>query len=92
MTLALAARAPGNSNFEVAPATGHSRVTSGSASPSTSGMRLSGVHVNHVKNIHDLGLLGPDTTYIHCTDSTDEELDLIAESGGSASIARMSRC
>ena len=50
-------------------------------------MRLSGVHVNHVKNMHELGLLGPDTTYIHCTDSTDEELDLIAESGGSASIA-----
>ena len=35
----------------------------------------------------DLGLLGPDTTYIHCTDSTDEELDLIAETGGTASIA-----
>jgi cytosine/adenosine deaminase-related metal-dependent hydrolase len=40
-----------------------------------------------VKNIDELGLLGPDTTYIHCTDSTDEELDLIAESGGTASIA-----
>ena len=35
----------------------------------------------------DLGLLGPDTTYIHCTDSTDEELDLIASTGGSASVA-----
>ena len=35
----------------------------------------------------DLGLLGPDTTYIHCTDSTDEELDLIASTGGTASIA-----
>jgi cytosine/adenosine deaminase-related metal-dependent hydrolase len=31
--------------------------------------------------------MGPDTTYIHCTDSTDEELDLIAQSGGSASVA-----
>ena len=50
-------------------------------------MRLTGVHVTHVKNISDLGLLGPDTTYIHCTDSTDEELDLIAESGGTASVA-----
>jgi 5-methylthioadenosine/S-adenosylhomocysteine deaminase len=37
--------------------------------------------------MHDLGLLGPDTTYIHCTDSTDEELDLIAETGGTASVA-----
>jgi 5-methylthioadenosine/S-adenosylhomocysteine deaminase len=32
-------------------------------------------------------LLGPDTTYIHCTDSTDEELDLIKETGGTASVA-----
>jgi 5-methylthioadenosine/S-adenosylhomocysteine deaminase len=45
------------------------------------------VHVHHVKNMHDLGLLGPDTTYIHMTDSTDEELDLIAETGGTACVA-----
>src|SRR5205823_14466961 len=51
------------------------------------GMRLTNVHVNHVKNIHDLGLMGDDTTYIHCTDSTDEELDLIKETGGTASVA-----
>jgi cytosine/adenosine deaminase-related metal-dependent hydrolase len=50
-------------------------------------MRLHEVHVNHVKNMDDLGLLGSDTTYIHCTDSTDEELDLIAETGGTASVA-----
>jgi cytosine/adenosine deaminase-related metal-dependent hydrolase len=43
--------------------------------------------VNHVKNINDLGLMGDDTTYIHCTDSTDEELDLIKETGGTASVA-----
>ena len=51
------------------------------------GMRLTGVHVNHVLSLHQLGLMGPDTTYIHCTDSTDEELDLIASTGGSASVA-----
>jgi len=50
-------------------------------------MRLTDIHVHHVKNIHDLGLMGPDTTYIHCTDSTDEELDLIKETGGTASVA-----
>jgi cytosine/adenosine deaminase-related metal-dependent hydrolase len=50
-------------------------------------MRLTSIHVNHVKNIHDLGLMGDDTTYIHCTDSTDEELDLIKETGGTASVA-----
>ena len=37
--------------------------------------------------LDQLGLMGPDTTYIHCTDSTDQELDLIASTGGSASVA-----
>jgi 5-methylthioadenosine/S-adenosylhomocysteine deaminase len=87
VTLALAARAPGNSNFEVAAHDWALARDLGIRISVHVGMRLSGVHVNHVKNISDLGLLGPDTTYIHCTDSTDEELDLIAESGGTASVA-----
>jgi 5-methylthioadenosine/S-adenosylhomocysteine deaminase len=45
------------------------------------------VHVHHVQTLGELGLMGPDTTYIHCTDSTEEELDLIASSGGSTSVA-----
>jgi cytosine/adenosine deaminase-related metal-dependent hydrolase len=87
ITLALAARAPGNSNFEVAK---HDWELARDLAIRISvhvGMRLTDVHVHHVKNLHDLGLLGPDTTYIHCTDSTDEELDLIAETGGTASVA-----
>jgi cytosine/adenosine deaminase-related metal-dependent hydrolase len=32
-------------------------------------------------------MLGPDVTYVHCNCLSDHELDLIAESGGSASIA-----
>ena len=87
VTLALAARAPGNSNFEVAAHDWALARELGIRITVHVGMRLTGVHVNHVKNISDLGLLGPDTTYIHCTDSTDEELDLIAESGGTASVA-----
>jgi cytosine/adenosine deaminase-related metal-dependent hydrolase len=50
-------------------------------------MRLTKVHVHHVLTLNELGLMGPDTIYIHCTDSTDEELDLIAETGGTVSIA-----
>jgi 5-methylthioadenosine/S-adenosylhomocysteine deaminase len=87
ITLALAARAPGNSNFEAAKHDWELARDLGIRISVHVGMRLSEVHVNHVKNMHDLGLLGPDTTYIHCTDSTDEELDLIAETGGTASIA-----
>jgi cytosine/adenosine deaminase-related metal-dependent hydrolase len=33
------------------------------------------------------GLLGPDTTYIHCNYLSDEEFRLIADSGGKISIA-----
>ncbi len=33
------------------------------------------------------GLLGPDVTYIHCNMLADEELKLIADSGGTASIS-----
>ena len=87
LTLALAARAPGNSNFEVATHDWQLARELGIRISVHVGMRLTTVHVHHVKNMHDLGLLGPDTTYIHCTDSTDEELDLIAESGGTASLA-----
>ena len=87
LTLALAARAPGNSNFEVAKHDwGLARELDIRITVHV-GMRLASVHVNHVKNMHDLGIMGPDTTYIHCTDSTDEELDLIAETGGTASVA-----
>ena len=87
VTLALAARAPGNSNFEVAKHDWELARDLGIRISVHVGMRLTGIHVNHVKNMHDLGLMGPDTCYIHCTDSTDEELDLIKASGGTASVA-----
>ncbi len=87
LTLALAARAPGNSNFEVAKHDWELARDLGIRISVHVGMRLTTVHVQHVKNLSDLGLLGDDTTYIHCTDSTDEELDLIAETGGTASLA-----
>ncbi len=87
LTLALAARAPGNTTPEVAEHDWKLARDVGARISVHVGMRLTGVHVQHVTNIHNLGLTGPDTTYIHCTDSTDAELDLIAESGGSASVA-----
>ena len=87
LTLALAARAPGNTTPEVAKHDWELARDLGIRISVHVGMRLTGVHVNHVLSLHELGLLGPDTTYIHCTDSTDEELDLIAKSGGTASVA-----
>jgi len=40
-----------------------------------------------VKRLSELGLLGPDTTYIHCCYLSDEEWRLLADSGGTVSIA-----
>jgi 5-methylthioadenosine/S-adenosylhomocysteine deaminase len=40
-----------------------------------------------VKQLEGLGLLGDDTTYIHCCYFSDEEWDLVAKSQGKISIA-----
>jgi cytosine/adenosine deaminase-related metal-dependent hydrolase len=40
-----------------------------------------------IKALSDLNLLGPDTTYIHCCYFSDEEWQLVADSGGTVSIA-----
>ncbi|WP_371564077.1 amidohydrolase family protein [Streptomyces canus] len=40
-----------------------------------------------VKQLHDLGLLGPDTTYVHCCYFSEEEWRLVADTGGTVSIA-----
>ncbi|MFJ8538291.1 amidohydrolase family protein [Streptomyces sp. NPDC093591] len=40
-----------------------------------------------VKQLNDLGLLGPDTTYIHCCYLHDDEWRMVADSGGTVSIA-----
>ncbi|SRR5579884_980575 len=42
---------------------------------------------NMVKLLDNLGLLGSDTTYIHCCYFSDEEWRLVADSGGTVSIA-----
>jgi cytosine/adenosine deaminase-related metal-dependent hydrolase len=40
-----------------------------------------------IKRMHQEGLLGPDTTYIHCCTLSDEELQYIVDTGGTFSIA-----
>ena len=41
----------------------------------------------YLKELGDLGLLGPDTTYIHCCYFSEDEWRLVADSGGTVSIA-----
>jgi 5-methylthioadenosine/S-adenosylhomocysteine deaminase len=48
--------------------------------------RLAGRY-SMVRQLHDLGLLGPDTTYIHCCYLSEDEWRMVADSGGTVSIA-----
>ncbi|MDX6731495.1 MAG: 5-methylthioadenosine/S-adenosylhomocysteine deaminase, partial [Baekduia sp.] len=41
----------------------------------------------HVSLLNDRGLLGADTTYVHCSRLDDDELAMIAATGGTASVA-----
>ena len=92
LTLALAARAPGNTTPDVARHDWELARDIGARISVHVGMRLTDVHVHHVLALHELGLMGPDTIYIHCTDSTDEELDLIAGPAEPRRWRRTSRC
>ena len=40
-----------------------------------------------VQQLNEMGLLGSDTTYIHCNYLSDEEFKLLADTGGKVSIA-----
>ena len=40
-----------------------------------------------VKRMYEEGLLGPDTTYVHCCTLSDEELKAIIDTGGTFSVA-----
>lgn len=87
LTYALAVRGPGVSRPEVVA---HDWALARELDARISvhvGMRITGVHGSAIKDLHDAGLLGADTTYVHATTNTDEELRMIADSGGSASIA-----
>jgi 5-methylthioadenosine/S-adenosylhomocysteine deaminase len=87
ITLALAARQPGNVNFDVAKHDWALARELGILISVHVGMRLHNLHYNPVKDMHDLDLMGPDVCYIHMTDLSDQELDWIAETSGRASVA-----
>lgn len=86
LTLAMAVRGPEKSPLEVVEAQWRTA--------RDLGIRLS-VHVGNgpngrqraVAGLSDAGLLGDDTTYIHCSTIADDEIAMIADSGGTASVA-----
>ncbi len=86
LTLALAAPGPEFVDFEVAR--DHWKLAR------EADARLS-VHVGvgtyglegKVQRFGEAGLLGPDTTYIHCTSLNDTEIQMIVDTGGTITIA-----
>ena len=68
ITLAMAARQPGNVNFDVAKHDWALARELGILISVHVGMRLHTLHYTPVKDMHDLGLMGPDVCYIHMTD------------------------
>ncbi len=50
------------------------------------GVGTSGQH-GKLAEMGRAGLLGPDTTYIHCTTLSDEEIQMIVDTGGTFSLA-----
>lgn len=51
------------------------------------GMRITGNATREVDLLQQAGLLGPDTTYVHCNQTSSADLRLVAESGGTVSIS-----
>ncbi|MEN3308199.1 MAG: 5-methylthioadenosine/S-adenosylhomocysteine deaminase [Micromonosporaceae bacterium] len=87
LTMALATRGPGFCVEEVVRAEwGLARELSIPITVHVAMGRLAG-RFGMVRQLHDLGLLGADTTYIHCCYLSEEEWRLVADSGGTISIA-----
>jgi 5-methylthioadenosine/S-adenosylhomocysteine deaminase len=87
ITLAMALRGP---EFTVMEVTKHDiELARSVGAPITVHVGCGGLGPKYraISQMSQYGLLGPDITFVHCTTSTDEELKLIVESGGTVSIA-----
>jgi 5-methylthioadenosine/S-adenosylhomocysteine deaminase len=87
LTMALATRGPGFCKEEVVRNEWNLAREVGIPITVHVGMgRLAG-RFEMVKQLHGMGLLGSDTTYIHCCYFSDEEWQLVKDTGGTISIA-----
>jgi cytosine/adenosine deaminase-related metal-dependent hydrolase len=87
LTMAMATRGPGFCVDDVVRAEWAAARELGIPITVHAGMgRLAG-RFGMIKQLNDLGLLGSDTTYIHCCNFSDEEWRLVADTGGTISIA-----
>jgi 5-methylthioadenosine/S-adenosylhomocysteine deaminase len=87
LTLAMGTRGPGFCTPEVVRHDWELARDVGAPISLHAGMGPYAGRFSMVLQLSELGLLGPDTTYIHCNYLSDDEFRLIADSGGKVSIA-----
>ena len=87
VTLMMAARGPSTPLPRPVPVTGVSPVTWGYASPVHAGEGAWSLRHQPVLRLHEQGVLGSDTTFVHGNQFSDEDFRMIADSGGSISIS-----
>ena len=86
LTLALAAPGPEFTDFEVSR--DHWKLAREADARITTHVGVGSYGQDgKVQEMGDAGLLGPDTTYIHCTTLNDTEIQMIVDSGGTVSLA-----
>jgi len=86
LTLALAAPGPEFTDFEVARDHWKLARETGARISTHVGVGTYGQDAK-VQEMGEAGLLGPDTTYIHCTTLNDTEIQIIVDTGGTVSLA-----
>ncbi len=86
LTLALAAPGPEFTDFEVSRDHWKLARESGARISTHVGVGSYGLD-GKVQEMGEAGLLGPDTTYIHCTTLNDTEIQMIVDTGGTVSLA-----
>ena len=86
LTLALAPRGPEFTTFDVSKHDWELAREVGVRISVHVGVGTAGKH-GKLAEMGRAGLLGPDTTYIHCCTLSDEELRMIADTGGTVSLA-----
>ena len=86
LTLALAAPGPEFTDFEVTRDHWKLARETGARITTHVGVGSYGQDAK-VQEFGEAGLLGPDTTYIHCTTLNDTEIQMIVDTGGTVSLA-----
>jgi cytosine/adenosine deaminase-related metal-dependent hydrolase/ribose/xylose/arabinose/galactoside ABC-type transport system permease subunit len=86
LTLALAAPGPEFTDFEVTRDHWKLAREAGARITTHVGVGSYGLD-SKVEQFGRAGLLGPDTTYIHCTTLNDTEIQMIVDTGGTVSLA-----